>query len=171
MWSQSGSGPGLHTQPPEAEAVTVDSGLDQTKLWSLWPRPQPLHQPLVARWAQCHIQPGVWPVDSWHHPSWHGGQPSVTSVTRHRPGCDVWRGYVMWHHVTCDDEEWLSAYVNQRETSPSHCLKMSHYNGSKVYNIPLFQSLEPYNDILEEFLPSADIDTGRTLLFNFHSAH
>ena len=48
---------------------------------------------------------------------------------------------------------------------------MTHYNGSEVYNIPLFQSLEPYNDILEEFLPSADIDTGRTLLFNFHSAH
>ena len=118
---------------------------------------------------QCHTHPGVWPGDSWHHPSWHGGQPSVTSVTRHRPGCDVWRGYVMWRHVTCDDDEWLSAYVNQRETSPSHCLKMSHYNGSKVYNIPLFQSLEPHNDILEEFLPSADIDThtGRTPISSF----
>ena len=163
-----------------AAARVSTLSLQRPRLW-LWTlastkpnsesRPQPLHQPLVARWAQCHIQPGVWPVDSWHHPSWHGGQPSVTSVTRHRPGCDVWRGYVMWHHVTCDDEEWLSAYVNQRETSPSHCLKMSHYNGSKVYNIPLFQSLEPYNDILEEFLPSADIDTGKNFLFNFHSAH
>lgn len=64
----------------------------------------------------------------------------------------------MWSEV--NSEVSLNAYVNQRETAPSH-YKMSRYNGSKVYNIQLFQSLEPYNDILEHLLPPAESDTGK----------
>ena len=149
----------------------------QTKLWSLGPgldwASASLGQSQIC--SVSHYS-GDWTLDSWQQPSWH--QAAQRDICHKIP---VFR---MWHHVTCDGVECHSTFVNWRKisTMTKSLIIMdqrritfsqktlfwdSHTNcWSKVHFIPLLQSLlRPYNDILEETLPPADIDTGRTLIF------
>ena len=91
------AGPGL------AEAGTLASTKPNSGVSGL-ASARPLHQPLVARWAQCHIQPGDQGQGTAGNIHRDTGQTSVTSVTRH-PLPSVWRVTWLWY-VTSRDIVW-----------------------------------------------------------------